>query len=80
MRHSISNSLLGSSVHSPVLVALNNNDWSMLETSIISVRRQKSVRDIYLDLRSILEQEEGHFVEDLKKRWKHFQYKLFFPH
>jgi len=50
----------------------------MLETSIISVRTQKSVRDIYLDLRSILEQEEGHFVEDLKKRWKHFQQELFF--
>ena len=52
----------------------------MLETGIISVRTQKSVRDIYLDLRNILEQEVGHFVEDLKKRWKHFQYELFFSH
>lgn len=55
------------------VVALNNSDRSMLETSIISVHTQKSVRDIYLDLRSILEKEEGHLVEDLKKRWKHFQ-------
>ena len=70
--------VLSSSVYNPVLVALNNNDRSMLETSIISVRTHKSVRVIYLDLRSILEQEEGHFVEDLKKRWKHFQCELFF--
>ena len=57
---------------------MNNNDQSILETIIISVRTQKSVKGIYLDLRSILQQEEGHFVEDLKKRWKHFQYELFF--
>ena len=63
-----------------MLVTQNNNDQSMLETGIISVRTQKSVRDIYLDLRNILEQEVGHFVEDLKKRWKHFQYELFFSH
>ena len=78
MYHGKSNSLLNSSVHSPLLVILNTHDRSTLESSIISVRTQKSVRDIYLDLRSILEQEEGHFVEDLKKRWKHFQYELFF--
>ena len=76
--HINSNSVPNSSVHSPVLVTLNSNDRSMLETSIISVRTQKSVRDIYLDLRSrILEKEEGHLVGDLK-RWKHCQYGLFF--
>jgi hypothetical protein len=63
-----------------VIVPQGYNDRLILETSIVCVRTQKSVRDIYLDLRSILEKEEGHLVEDLTRRWKHFQYEIFFSH
>jgi hypothetical protein len=39
---------------------------------------EKSVRDIYLDLKiRSAGKQEGHLVEDLKRRWEHFLWDFF---